>query len=91
MLSGRLGPDYHVWDQSATIRFVRPGGGRVHCTMALPEDRIAGIVAEAAGGAPVRPEFRLEILDEAGEVVAEVDKQLYVRLRRERRPATTTP
>lgn len=74
-----LGDDYVVWDQSASIRFVRPGRGRVRCEIRLSEDDIADIRRNTAEGSPYRPSYALTILDEDDEVVAEAHKELYVR------------
>ncbi len=80
LLVGALGPEYLVWDQAASIRFVRPGKGRVHAQVRLSEERIAAIRADAADGQAHRPEFDVDIVDDNGETVAEVHKVVYVRL-----------
>ena len=81
LLVGALGPDYLVWDQAASIRFVRPGKGRVHAHVRLSDEQVDAIIAEAADGQAHRPEFDIEVLDENGETVAEVHKVIYVRLK----------
>jgi hypothetical protein len=82
ILSGALGRDYVVWDKAAAIRFRRPGTGTVRATFHLPQETIDGIRAAADAGEKVEPSFTVEVLNEAGEVVAEVDKLLYVRRKR---------
>lgn len=82
MLLHVLGPDYVVWDKAATIDFVRPGRGRVTAAFRLDEARIAEIRAATADGAKHLPTFDCEILDEAGERVAVVERTLYVRRKR---------
>jgi hypothetical protein len=52
----------------------------------LPEERVAAIRAEAAGGAKVLPEFDAEIRDREGGLVASVHTTLYVRLKPRYRP-----
>lgn len=79
-----LGRGYVVWDKAATIRFRKPGKGRVHATFHIPEERIREIREAAAGGEKVEPVFTAEVRDEQGEVVAEVEKLLYVRLAKPR-------
>jgi acyl-coenzyme A thioesterase PaaI-like protein len=83
ILVDALGPDYLVWDKEATIRFRRPGKGTVHATFHVPAERIAEIRDAADRDGKVEPVFRAEVVDERGEVVAEVEKRLWVR-RRER-------
>jgi len=79
-----LGPGYVVWDKAATIRFLRPGRGTVRATFHIPLVEIEEIRAAADAGRKVEPTFQAKILDEAGEVVAEVDKLVYVRLAKPR-------
>ena len=87
LLMHRLGAQYLVWDQSARIDFVAPGRGTVSARFRLPEERVAAIRAEAAGGAKVLPEFEAEIRDRERALVASVHKTLYVRLKPRYRPA----
>ena len=75
-----LGRGYVVWDKAATIRFRRPGRGTVRATFHIPPQKVEEIRAAADRGGKVEPVFTVEILDEQGEVVAEVEKLLYVRL-----------
>jgi hypothetical protein len=80
ILAEALGRGYVVWDKAATIRFRRPGKGTVRATFHIPQERVDEIRAAADRGEKVEPVFKAEVLDEAGEVVAEVEKLLYVRL-----------
>ena len=86
LLMHRLGAQYLVWDQAARIDFVAPGRGTVSARFHLPEERVAAIRAEAAGGAKALPEFEAEIRDGEGALVASVHKTLYVRLKPRYRP-----
>jgi hypothetical protein len=74
-----LGRDYVVWDKAATIRFRRPGRSTVKATFHIPQERIDEIRAAAEAGGKVEPVFTVNVVDEQGEVVAEVEKLLYVR------------
>jgi acyl-coenzyme A thioesterase PaaI-like protein len=75
-----LGKGYVVWDKAATIRFRRPGRGTVRATFHIPMVRIEEIRAAADARGKVEPTFRVDVVNDAGEVVAEVEKLLYVRL-----------
>lgn len=79
LLLQRLGSDYVVWDKAGTIDFVKPGRGRVTATFDLPQDTLDAILAKAADGEKVLHWFENDVVDEAGEVVAHVRKQVYVR------------
>ncbi len=78
-----LGPDYLVWDKSAKIEFVRPGKGTVSAKFRIGETDIEAAKAATASGAKYLPVFTVEVLDAKGELVARVDKELYIR----RKPA----
>jgi acyl-coenzyme A thioesterase PaaI-like protein len=80
ILADALGRAYVVWDKAATIRFRRPGRGTVRATFHIPQERIDEIRAAADTQGKVEPTFEVNVLDEKGEVVAEVEKLLYVRL-----------
>jgi acyl-coenzyme A thioesterase PaaI-like protein len=79
MLMNILGPGYIVWDKAATIRFKRPGRGLVKATFTIPEEKIAEIRAAADSQPKVEPEFHVTVTDAEGNVVADIDKLLYVR------------
>lgn len=86
ILLEHLGRDYVVWDKAATIRFRRPGRGTVKAVFHIPPERVEEIRAAADRDGKVEPVFRVEVTDERGEVVAEVEKLLYVR-RKDAMPA----
>jgi acyl-coenzyme A thioesterase PaaI-like protein len=79
-----LGRGYVVWDKAATIRFLRPGRGTVRATFHVPLVRIEEIRAAADARGKVEPTFQVDVLNDAGDVVAEVEKLLYVRLAKPR-------
>ncbi|KAA3641435.1 MAG: DUF4442 domain-containing protein [Proteobacteria bacterium] len=79
MLMRVLGPDYMVWDQSACIKFIKPGKGKVTATMTLSDQEIERIKQATAGGEKDIPVYKVTITDDAGETVAEVEKNLYIR------------
>jgi hypothetical protein len=82
MLIENLGHDYIVWDKSATIRFKKPGKGKVLAAFRLSEEQIEGIRQSLKTQEKIEPTFAVEVKDEAGAVVAEVQKVLQVRRRR---------
>ena len=79
-LADALGRGYIVWDKAATIRFRRPGRGTVRATFHISQEKIDEIRAAADAQGKVEPTFTVNVLDDKGEVVAEVEKLLYVRL-----------
>ena len=79
MLIENLGRDYIVWDKSANIRFRKPGKGRVVARFRLSDEQIEGIRRDLQTQPKIEPTFLVEVKDESGEVIAEVQKVLHVR------------
>ncbi len=74
-----LGPDYIVWDKAASIKFVSPGRGTVNAIFQIPQERVNEIRAAADRGEKIEPTFSVDVLGEQGQVIAHVEKLLYVR------------
>ena len=79
ILINNLGRNYIVWDKGARIEFVKPGRGTLNVRFALDEQQIEAIKQTADREGKYVFELPVEVLDEAGEVVASVNKTLYVR------------
>ena len=79
MLLANLGRDYIVWDKSASIRYRKPGKGTVRAEYRLTDAEIADIRAKADALPKYEPVFRVEVKDDKGTVIAEVERLLYVR------------
>jgi hypothetical protein len=79
ILINNLGPGYIVWDKAATIRFKKPGKGLVKAIFHIPGERIEEIRSQVATQGKVEPQFQAVVTDCHNNVIAEVDKLLYVR------------
>jgi hypothetical protein len=79
MLMNNLGRDYIVWDKAASIRFRKPGKGRVRAEFRLSDEQLDEIRAKLTTQEKYEPTFLVQVKDEAGDVVAEVQKVLHVR------------
>jgi acyl-coenzyme A thioesterase PaaI-like protein len=86
MLMQVLGKAYYVWDRRACIDYLKPGRGTVTARFRIDDAALADILAKTAGGEKHFPEFVVEITDAAGEVVARVQKTLYVKKKSPRTP-----
>jgi Domain of unknown function (DUF4442) len=82
MLMHNLGKDYIVWDKAATIRFRKPGKGTMRAQFRLTEAQIEEVRVRLELEEKIEPTFVVDVRDEAGEVVAEVEKLLYIRRKR---------
>jgi uncharacterized protein DUF4442 len=79
MLMFNLGRDYIVWDKGASIRFRKPGKGTVRAEFRLTDAQIDDIREKLKTLPKYEPTFWIEVKDEAGVVIAEGEKLLYVR------------
>ena len=76
-----LGKDHFVWDKTGSIDFVAPGREDVYAHFKLEPGMLDELRTAAADGEKVLRWFEVPIKTAAGEVVALVRKQLYVRLK----------
>jgi acyl-coenzyme A thioesterase PaaI-like protein len=79
MLIKNLGKDYIVWDKAATINFRKPGRSKVIAEFYLTEAHLEEIRTTLVDRNKMDYIFKVEIKDEAGKLIAEVDKVLYIR------------
>lgn len=80
-----LGDGFTVWDKAASIRFRRPGVGRVRAEFRIDAERIDAIREEARRTGKSEPVLETVVTGEGGEVVAEVEKVVWVKLGEHRR------
>ena len=78
----QLGRDHIVWDTRGEIEFVKPGRGVLTAHFHVPRQKADELRERARGGAKVLEWFETEITDAAGDVVARVRRQVYVREKR---------
>jgi len=79
MLIENLGSDYIVWDKSASIRFRTPGRGTVCAKFRLSPEQVDEIRQALNNEEKIERGFNVEVKDESGRVVAEVQKVLHIR------------
>jgi acyl-coenzyme A thioesterase PaaI-like protein len=83
LLMEQLGKGFVVWDKAATIRFKKPGKGRIHGIFKISPEETHRIRQEALTHGRAQPVFSAQILDEEGEVVAEIEKTVSVKLKKD--------
>lgn len=79
MLIENLGPEYIVWDKSASIRFRKPGTGTVYATFRLSPQQLADIRQTLTTQERFEPTFTVPVTDHSGTVIAEVQKTIHIR------------
>lgn len=78
-----LGRDYVVWDKASSIDYKLPGRGTVRASFRITTEQVEDILQATAGGQKYEPTFAVDVVNRHGEVVATVEKTIYVR----RKPA----
>lgn len=81
LIMHQLGRRYVVWDRASAIDYKLPGRGTVRATFRITPAQIDTIRRATAGGDKYEPTFSVDVLNHQGEVVATVDKTIYVRLK----------
>jgi len=79
ILMHHLGSKYIVWDKAAEINFLSPGRSTVYADIRVDLAEIEQIRELAENYAPVLRTYHLNIFDESGVRIAEVQKTLYIR------------
>lgn len=78
MLIKTLGPAYVVWDKAATIRFKRPGRGRLSARFVIPEEETEAIRRELDTRDSIDRIYEVRLVDGEGVVHAAVEKVIYI-------------
>jgi len=79
MLIKNLGRDYIVWDKGATIQFKKPGMGTVQAEFRLNQEIIEEIKLHVEENKKMDYIFKVEVKDQSGKLICEVDKVVYIR------------
>lgn len=79
LLMHHLGKRYIVWDKAATINFLAPGRSTAYADIRLDSTEIEHIKSLAENYASIYRNYTLNIYDDSGLRIAEVQKTLYIR------------
>ena len=79
IITMNLGKGYIVWDKSAAIDFLKPAKGTILGVFEIGKERLDEISAEVDALGKNTYHFEADLTDEAGQVVARVRKEVYVR------------
>jgi acyl-coenzyme A thioesterase PaaI-like protein len=82
MVLHHLGSDYIVWDRMASIEYLAPGRGDVFADFELSAQVLKDIVRATQTGDRCEPRFSVHVKDAEGNLVASVERVLYVRRKR---------
>ena len=81
MLARNLGKGYMIWDKAATIHFKRPGRGTLYATFTITDAELDSIRMALATDPKIDRTYLIDLVDQAGEVHATVEKIVNIRRR----------
>jgi len=76
-----LGPGYVVWDKSAAIRFRRPGRSTLTAEFRITDADLDSIRADLETSSATERTYRVDLVNESGELCAAVEKTIHFRRR----------
>lgn len=79
MLLRNLGSNYIVWDKSASIRYIKPGKTDVFAEFKLTQEILDDIIQKVNEQGKIDWVTEIDILDKNNELIAKVEKTLYIR------------
>jgi hypothetical protein len=79
MLIENLGKDYIVWDKAASIRFRKPDRETISASFWLSDEQLSEIRQALNSEEKIERLLTVELKDQSGSIVAEVEKLLHVR------------
>jgi hypothetical protein len=86
IITMNLGENYIVWDKSAAIDFLKPAKGTILGVFEIGRERLEEIQSEVDRLGKNTYHFELDLVDESGQAVARVSKEVYVRSKSARKP-----
>lgn len=84
ILMEKLGRNYLVWDKAANIRFKKPGKGKVTAHFVISTEEVSMIRQKVETEGKYEPSFTIEVKDEDNDIVAIVEKKLWVKKKPEK-------
>ena len=79
ILAHKLGRDYIIWDVEAGIKFKKAVSIPVTARFEIDKNQVREIKKNCESGEVYLPEFRTNVIDLEGNIIAEIDKKLYVK------------
>lgn len=79
LLMRLLGKEYLVWDQSASIEFLKATKNKVMAEFKIPDEVIEEIRRNTNEGNKYLASFPVVIIDQENEVIAKGEKVIYIR------------
>jgi len=77
-----IGDDYIVWDKASSVRFRKPGKGTLYAKAIISDEEIEMIKKELQNTDKIDRIFHLDLIDEAGDVCASIEKTIHIQNRK---------
>ncbi|MBC3185955.1 DUF4442 domain-containing protein [Corynebacterium sp. zg-331] len=74
-----LGSDYYIWDVGTEAQFLKPGRSRISADISIDDATLDLIRRKTADGSKYLHWFEVDLIDEEGDVVARIRRQVYYR------------
>ena len=82
MLARIFGSRYKILDQAAKITYLKPGLGTVYADFRLADETLEQIKKQIELGEKYLLTLPVDVTDEAGDVIANIEKTIYIRRRK---------
>ncbi len=82
MLIKRLGKEYVVWDKEGCIKYKKPGETSLYASFKIDDTEIEAIKAKLETDKKYVKTYSIDLLNENGEICAEVQKTISMRKKR---------
>ena len=82
MLAGQLGGGFSVATKEATVRFLRPGRGRMSCTVEVPRSEADHVMEQLQTASGVDMRHLATLYDTKGRAIVEAEHVLRVKRRK---------
>ena len=82
MVLRNLGQDYRVLDKAGAIDYINKGTGKVSAELTLTDEDLKDIYKQTENGQKYLKNFTIHIRDEDHELVAQVERTVYIRQKR---------
>jgi acyl-coenzyme A thioesterase PaaI-like protein len=79
MMMRQLGTGYIVWDRAGSVRYLAPGRGLITAKFSLASVEVERIRSLLARAEKLDQSYTIDLRDAAGELIAQVEKTLYIR------------
>ena len=74
-----IGNDHIIWDKASSIRFKKPGKGILYAKAVISDEEIETIKKELQNTDKIVRDYHLDLIDEAGDVCASIEKTIHIR------------